>query len=178
LSRALLVAERRYRHDEAAGLTPSGTSQPPILALRRGDGRDRPQRKGHSSEATKGEADRPRILLVDDERDITDALRIGLEKRRYDVQVYNDPTKALAKFKPGAYDLAVIDVRMPRMNGFDLFRELRSLDKSLRICFFTAFEAQAEEFERRFPGRSGVAFLAKPMSLAQFAQNIEKILAD
>lgn len=160
------------------GLTPAGTRQPPVPALRSVDNRGRSPRKRGASEATKGEAIRPRILLVDDERDITDALRMGLEKRRYDVQVYNDPTKALDKFKPGVYDLAVIDVRMPKMNGFDLFRELRSLDKSIRICFFTAFEAQSEEFEGRFPGGSDVVFLTKPMSIAQFTQNVEKILAD
>jgi len=68
-------------------------------------------------------------LVVDDEADITAVMRRGLEKEGFGVDTFNDPLEALSDFKPGVYDLALLDIRMDKMNGFELFRALQKIDK-------------------------------------------------
>ncbi|MDG7000864.1 MAG: response regulator [Nitrososphaerota archaeon] len=70
-----------------------------------------------------------RILIVDDETDITTPLRIGLERQGYEVQTCNYPIDAISNFKPGFFDILILDIRMPKMSGFDLYRELRKKEK-------------------------------------------------
>ena len=79
--------------------------------------------------------------MVDDELDITLTLKIALEQSGFlQVEAFYDPVLALLRFKAGAYDLAILDIRMPEMNGFQLFRKLREIDNKLKICFLTAAE--------------------------------------
>ncbi|MDE1816955.1 MAG: response regulator, partial [Thaumarchaeota archaeon] len=80
-----------------------------------------------------------KILVVDDEPDITASLKNGLQRKGFEVDVYNDPTDALSNFRPDVYDLLLIDIRMPKMNGFELYREVKKKSNSVKICFFTAF---------------------------------------
>jgi DNA-binding response OmpR family regulator len=90
---------------------------------------------------TEENARKKRILLVDDELDITLTIKMVLELSGFfQVEAFYDPVLALLRFKPGAYDLAIIDIRMPEMNGFQLFRKLREIDNNLKICFLTAAE--------------------------------------
>jgi two-component system, OmpR family, response regulator ChvI len=63
-------------------------------------------------------------LIVDDEQDITFALRIALEPNGFEVDTFNDPLEALSNFKAGLYNLLLIDIKMPKMNGFELYQEL------------------------------------------------------
>jgi len=63
-----------------------------------------------------------RILLVDDEPDVTYTLEIVLEDKGFMVDSYTDPTLALSNFKPGLYDLLLLDIRMPTINGFCIKR--------------------------------------------------------
>lgn len=65
-----------------------------------------------------------KILVVDDEKDITESIRNGLSKYGFDVDAYVEPEKALSEFEFNKYDLALLDFKMPKMNGFDLFSEL------------------------------------------------------
>lgn len=81
-----------------------------------------------------------RILLVDDELDITTAFTLALEDNGFKVDSFNDPMKALSSFKSGSYDLALIDFKMPNLNGFELYQELRKIDEKIKVCFITAFE--------------------------------------
>lgn len=66
-----------------------------------------------------------RIAVVDDEPDITNVLKKGLERQGFAVDTFNDPHSAVASFQPKYYDLMIIDIRMPRINGFDLYRQLK-----------------------------------------------------
>jgi DNA-binding response OmpR family regulator len=91
-----------------------------------------------------------RILLVDDEPDITFALSIGLEDNGFAVDAFNDPLLALQSFKEKhnkkeSYALALIDFRMPKMNGFELNNEIRKIDNRVKVCFITAFDIRKED---------------------------------
>jgi two-component system, OmpR family, response regulator ChvI len=79
-----------------------------------------------------------RILLVDDESDVTTALTFALEDYGFEVDSYNNPLAALSNFKSNYYDLAILDIKMSEMDGFELLRKIRTEDKNLRICFLTA----------------------------------------
>lgn len=89
-------------------------------------------------------SERPRmrmnnIILVDDEPDVIFAVKTALEENEnFKVHAFNDAESALVAFKPGHYDLAILDIRMPIMNGFQLCKKLREIDKNLKICFLTA----------------------------------------
>jgi two-component system OmpR family response regulator len=77
-------------------------------------------------------------LLVDDESDVTTALTFALEDYGFEVDSYNNPLAALFNFKSNYYDLAILDIKMPEMDGFELLRKIRTEDENLRICFLTA----------------------------------------
>ena len=79
-----------------------------------------------------------RILIVDDEEDVTSILRKGLEKSGYVVVTFNDPIKALDNFIPGSYDLVLLDIKMPKINGFELFQQIQERDGNVKVCFMTA----------------------------------------
>jgi DNA-binding response OmpR family regulator len=82
-----------------------------------------------------------RILLVDDEPDIIFTLRASLEESGlFQVDTFYNSVLALSRFKAGAFDLALLDIRMPEMDGFELYRKLREIDNKLKVCFLTAAE--------------------------------------
>jgi len=76
-----------------------------------------------------------RIAVVDDEPDIPIVLKTGLERQSFAVDTFNDPHSALASFQPKYYDIRIIDIRMPRINGFDLYRQLKKRDTSVKSAF-------------------------------------------
>src|SRR5919109_3891121 len=80
------------------------------------------------------------ILIVDDEPDITTSLKMGLEDNGFEVYTYNDPLEALSNFKPNFYDMLLIDINMPYMDGFELYEKLLKMDINMRICFISAAE--------------------------------------
>ena len=72
---------------------------------------------------------------------------IVLENNGFAVDAFNDPLLALSSFKQGLYVLALLDIKMPRMNGFDLYSEIRKLDDKVKVCFMTAFDIKKEDIE-------------------------------
>lgn len=123
--------------------------------------------------------DRPpkgRILLVDDERDINTVVKKGLERVGFKVRAFNNPLDALSNFEAGSYDVALLDIRMPSMNGFELYKKLREIDSKIKVCFITAFEMYEEEFKKLFPSYQVRCFIKKPIKLTDLIVEIEKIL--
>jgi DNA-binding response OmpR family regulator len=117
-----------------------------------------------------------RIAIVDDEPDITAVLKKGLEQNGFAVETFNDPRLALSSFKPNHYDLMIIDIRMPNINGFDLYRELKKKDAHVRVCFLTAFEIYYEEFRKMFPNIDVRAFVRKPVGIVALVKQINAVL--
>jgi len=119
-----------------------------------------------------------RILLVDDEPDITTAFSLGLEDSGFKVDVFNDPIQALSGFKNGLYDLALIDYKMPNMNGFELYREIRKIDDRVKVCFITAFEVYYEELKNRFQYKEEDVrcFISKPIDIDELVIRIKEEL--
>ena len=113
-----------------------------------------------------------KILVVDDEPDITSSIKNGLQRKGFEVDTYNDPTDALSNFKPDTYDLLLIDIRMPKMNGFELYREVKKKSSDVRICFFTAFEVYYDEFRKMFPNLEVKCFIRKPITISDLVTHI------
>ena len=87
--------------------------------------------------------EKSRILVVDDEPDVNFTLKITLEDKGFKVDAFDDPLLALENFKAGLYDLVILDIKMPKMNGFELFREIKKIDNNVKVCFLTGFKRTA-----------------------------------
>ena len=93
-----------------------------------------------------------RILIVDDEKDITDTFKMALEQQEgFEVITYNDPELALSQFKENRFDLLLLDIKMPKISGFELYRRLNKIDSKPKVCFITAFDVYYDEFKKVFP---------------------------
>lgn len=114
------------------------------------------------------------ILLVDDEPDTTVALKEGIEGSGFAlVDAFNDPLLALAAFKPGTYDLLLLDVKMNKMGGFELYREIQKRDKKANACFITAYEIYYESLKHEFPGLNVGCFITKPIEINSLVKRIK-----
>jgi CheY-like chemotaxis protein len=121
---------------------------------------------------------RKKILIVDDERDITLMFRSGLERNGFDVEVINDPLEALSRFRPNNYDLLLVDVRMPGMSGFELWGKIREQDKKVKVCFISAFEIHQEEMKKYLPEEDEKCIVKKPVSMKELIKIITEELAE
>ncbi len=147
---------------------------------------------------------RGRILVVDDEEDVTFFLKEALEDYGgFEVVTFNDPLVALSSFnndneRPSAYDLILLDIKMPKMDGFELYQELQKrIDaeapvasdsnitnadqakngKKTKICFMTAFEVYFEALKELFPDSyPSMCFIKKPSSAQDLIKRISKEL--
>jgi DNA-binding response OmpR family regulator len=123
-----------------------------------------------------------RLLLVDDEVDITTVFTLCLEDNGFEVDAFNDPLQALSGFKSGSYELALIDFKMPNMNGFELYREIRKIDERVKVCFITAFEAYHEELKKKFQSNLNTSpvdvkcFIQKPIDIDELVKRIKEEL--
>ena len=116
-----------------------------------------------------------KILVVDDEPDIVNSISMGLEREGFEVYSYTDPDKSLEEFKSNFYDLIILDIKMPKMNGFQLYRELMKLDEKPKVCFLTAFESYREDFKKAFPELDPSRFLSKPMGARELLERLGKL---
>ena len=123
---------------------------------------------------------KPRVLVVDDEPDINLTFKTGLEANGFIVDAFSDPILALSNFKPGVYDLLLLDVRMPQINGFELYEKFRKIDSNVKACFITAHDVYYQSLKEIFPaskemllsGAKGV--LRKPISIDDLIETVER----
>lgn len=117
-----------------------------------------------------------RILVVDDEPDINTTLEKALEQNGFKVDSYECPLMALENFTPYYYDLAILDIKMPEMNGFSFYREIKKLDKNLRICFLTGGEMYYGVYSDIFSSLPANYFIRKPIGNEELIKRIDEII--
>ena len=117
-----------------------------------------------------------RILIVDDDHDIALAFGKGLENNGFKVNTFTDPTSALSEFKAGIYDLLLLDVKMPKMNGFELFGEMVKIDDKVKVCFITAYEVYYQALREVFPTLNIECFIQKPIEIAALVEKVREEL--
>ena len=92
---------------------------------------------------------RKKILVVDDEPDVTFTIKVILTSNGYQVDAFEDAEEALANFRKQAYFLAFLDIKMPKMNGFDLYMKLMEIDSEIKVCFLTAL-GEFDEYYKQY----------------------------
>lgn len=113
------------------------------------------------------------VLIVDDDPDMTSIFSLGLQDEGFEVYTYNDPLEVLSQFRPNFYDLLLVDISMPKMNGIDLSRQLLELDPNVKICFITAGEANIEVLRELYPTRDIGCFIRKPVTIDQLVRRVK-----
>lgn len=109
-----------------------------------------------------------KILLVDDEHDIALAFSLGLQSNGFSVDTFTNPIEALANFKVHFYKLALLDIKMPEMDGIELAQKIKDIDEKIKICFITAFDLSYQ----RIPEYSG-CIIKKPISIDDLIKKIK-----
>jgi CheY-like chemotaxis protein len=118
-----------------------------------------------------------KILVVDDDPDIANLYKLCLEGEGFVVHSFNDPLFALANYKPGEYDLLLFDIKMPHIDGFELYQKIRLVDDRTKVCFISAFEEYHTRFKELFPNlKESDCFIRKPVELGALARKINSRL--
>jgi DNA-binding response OmpR family regulator len=118
-----------------------------------------------------------RILIVDDDPDIANLYKLSLERDGFVVDAFNDYLLALSNYKVGIYDLLLIDIKMPHMNGFELYKKIRNIGDKPKVCFITAFEEFNKGFKELFPNlKEKGCFLRKPIELSSLTRVVKSEL--
>jgi DNA-binding response OmpR family regulator len=121
--------------------------------------------------------DNNRILVVDDEPDLTQVSTLALEYHGFKVDSFNDPQEALSKYKPDLYDLVILDIKMPKMDGFELYHEIKKKDNNANVCFLTASEQYYEEFRKKeYYALDKNLFIRKPIENEELVKEINKMI--
>jgi two-component system, OmpR family, response regulator ChvI len=120
-----------------------------------------------------GQNSKRRILAVDDNPDITLTVKLGLEASGlFEVDAFNDPELALSNFKPRLYDLALIDMRMPKMFGHELYDKMKKIDGRFKVCFMTATYQNYEALRAAFPTIEIECYIQKPVETKDLIRRI------
>ena len=113
-----------------------------------------------------------RILIVDDEADVTIAFKAVIESnnnndvnKRIEVYTSNNPVVALSEFKPNFYDLLLVDIEMPNMNGFELSEKILAIDINVKVCYMSSAEINREALREIYPAISIGCFIRKPVTI-------------
>lgn len=117
------------------------------------------------------------ILIVDDDEDLTNLFQTFLEYDGYKVDAFTDPIDALNSFKKNTYDLGLLDLKMPRMNGIILFQKLKNIDPTLLFRFITAHKEYIERLKKNKPDIEKIV-IYKPIWLNELRTKIHSLLSD
>ncbi|MDQ3839654.1 MAG: response regulator [Thermoproteota archaeon] len=121
---------------------------------------------------------RKKILAVDDEPDLTKLCSLALEYHGFKVDTFNDPQEALSNFKPDYYDLVILDIKMPKMDGFELYDEIKKKDHKAKVCFLTASELYYGEFRKKeYNALDKNLFIQKPIDNEELLKEVNRIIS-
>jgi DNA-binding response OmpR family regulator len=113
-----------------------------------------------------------RVLVVDDEVDIMPTLKLCLEENGFTVDAYNNPVSAINNFKAGLYDLLMIDIKMPDVNGFELYKEIKKKDNEVRVCFLTAGDTYYTSYADICNTLGVECFIQKPIENGELIRSV------
>ena len=120
------------------------------------------------------ETRKKKILIVDDDPDITMTFSLALENTgSFEVETYNDSVQALSNFKPNLYDFVLLDIKMPKMSGFELCDKIRKIDGKVKVCFISAFDPYSDELRDQFLSLKIECFIPKPIQIKELVKRIE-----
>ena len=119
-----------------------------------------------------------RIIVVDDEQDNALTIKVILESNGFAVDTFNRPDEALAQFRPDYYEMLITDVRMPVINGFELYRQIRKIDNKIKVVFMTAFEMYEAEFKNVSPSVDVKDFFKKPIGMSELIERVKQALGE
>jgi DNA-binding response OmpR family regulator len=121
-----------------------------------------------------------RVLVVDDEPDLNLLLKMILEDNGFKVDSFTEPLLALENFKgkAGKYEMLILDIKMPDMDGFELYRQIKKIDDKIKVCFLTAGgEMDYEQFGKElFPALDANCYLQKPFENEMLIKRVNRIL--
>jgi DNA-binding response OmpR family regulator len=130
-----------------------------------------------NSDHQKKQQKQRKILAVDDEPDLTKLCSLALEYHGFKVDTFNDPQEALSNYKPGYYDLVILDIKMPKMDGFELYDKIKKKDRKAKVCFLTASELYYEEFRKKeYCALDRDLFIRKPIDNEELLKEVSKIM--
>ena len=122
----------------------------------------------------KSKQSKKRILIVDDEPDITESFGIALEDSGFEVDKFNDPAITLASFRPNLYNLLILDIKMPKMDGFELYDKIKNIDKSVKVFFISAFEIDHAAIRKQYPSLKIENFIPKPILIPELIKKVNE----
>ena len=127
-----------------------------------------------TSRSTDNNTSTKKILVIDDEDDVNLLFRIVLQDNGFKVDTFNNPLLALENFKNDLYDLVILDMKMPRMDGLSVYQEIRKLDDKVEICLLTAGDLNDEVFGKVFPSLNKEdRFIRKPISNEELVKRVK-----
>jgi len=118
-----------------------------------------------------------RILIIDDDIDINNLFKLFLEYDGYNVDAFTDPIDALYSFRKNAYDLVLLDLKMPKMNGMLLYEKLQNIDPDLLFCFITANKEYIEHLKKNNPDIEKIV-IYKPILLSELRSKVNTLLSE
>jgi two-component system, OmpR family, response regulator ChvI len=120
-----------------------------------------------------------KILFVDDEEDIIFLIHEGLKRNGFEADAFTDPVLALTSYKANFYDLIILDIKMPVMDGFEFYQNIRKQDKTVKVCFLSALEKPDEELltYNEFSNFEKPYFVQKPVRIVDLVKKINEILS-
>jgi DNA-binding response OmpR family regulator len=119
-----------------------------------------------------------RVLIIDDDKDVGNLFKIYLEKSgEYQIDAYTDPVDALYYFKKGLYDLVLLDLKMPQIDGISMYQQLKKVDSNTSICLITADIAHLEQLKTKIPNIEKYV-IYKPILLRNLKDKIDSLLLE
>ena len=122
--------------------------------------------------------DKKRVLIIDDDKDVGNLFKIYLEKSgEYQIDAYTDPVDALYYFKKGLYDLVLLDLKMPQIDGISMYQQLKKVDSNTSICLITADIVNLEQLKIKIPNIEKYV-IYKPTLLRNLKDKIDSLLLE
>ena len=120
-------------------------------------------------------AEKNRVLLVDDEPDVVYLVKRGLERSGFEVDAYTDPILALQNYKGDVYRLLLLDIKMPQLDGIELFNRIYKKDDKVKVCFFSASDYLTSSLKDRLQNSPDkFLFISKPISIPEITRRIRQ----